>query len=307
MRMDQVIRALVGESARWGDNRQSKPYTRDNWLATQQKMLDDFFPARTAKVLSDLKKANLYPDVDPPMFAINGQPQLGGHAPESALLGLSKAGAFVFYSLNGADPRLPGGVINQDEVTRYTNPITLDHSVHVRARTYRNSSWSALQEAVFAVGPVAESLRITEIMYHPEDPNAEFIELQNIGPDTINLNLVRFTNGIVFEFPALELPAQAYTVLVRDQEAFQSRYGMIPAVAGQYTGKLANSGERIGLTDAVGKTIHDFRFRDGWYNSTDGSGNSLEIDDPLHTPVEQWDDKASWRPSTQSGGSPGSS
>ena len=40
---------------------------------------------------------------------------------------------------------------------------------------------------MFAIGPVAENLRITEIMYHPEDtddpndPNEEFIELKNIG------------------------------------------------------------------------------------------------------------------------------
>jgi len=305
MRMDQVMQALVGESARWGDNRQSKPYTRDNWLATQNDMLDKFFPARTGRVLADLKKANLYPDVEPPMFVINGQSQLGGHAPESALLSLSNIGSYVFYSLNGADPRLPGGAINQDEVLRYTSPIVLDHSVHVRSRTYRNSTWSALQEAVFAVGPVAESLRITEIMYHPEDPNAEFIELQNIGPDTIDLNLVRFTNGIVFEFPALELAAQAYTVVVSDRERFQSLYGMVPTIAGQYTGRLSNGGERIGLADAAGKTIHDFRFRDGWYDSTDGSGYSLVLDDPLHTPTEQWDDKGSWRPSTELGGSPG--
>ncbi len=45
----------------------------------------------------------------------------------------------------------------------------------------------AMNEAVFAVGPVVESLRISEIMYHPpdtgdpNDPNAEFIELTNIG------------------------------------------------------------------------------------------------------------------------------
>ena len=29
--------------------------------------------------------------------------------------------------------------------------------------------WSALAEAIFAVGPVAEQLRITKLMYHPLD------------------------------------------------------------------------------------------------------------------------------------------
>jgi len=305
MRMDQVERAIVGESARWGDNRQSKPYTRDNWLATQNNMLQSFFPGRSNQVLSSLRNANLYPNVDPPMLAINGQAQLGGHVPQSALLGLSNTGTYVFYSLNGADPRLPGGTINQDEVTRYTSSIVLDHSVHVRARTYHNSTWSALQEAVFAVGPVAENLRITEIMYHPEDPNAEFIELQNVGADAINLNLVHFTNGVVFEFPEMELAPHGYVVLVRDRDSFQSLYGLAPLIAGQFAGHLDNAGERIALADAAGQIIHDFRFRDNWYDSTDGAGFSLVVKDPVHTAAEQWGDKAVWRPSAYRAGSPG--
>ena len=49
------------------------------------------------------------------------------------------------------------------------------------------------------VGPIV----ISEILYHPaEDPNAEFVELTNVGAETINLNLVRFTRGIDYTFPA---------------------------------------------------------------------------------------------------------
>lgn len=51
------------------------------------------------------------------------------------------------------------------------------------------------------ISGVAEKLRVTEIMYHPAeppagDPNAEFIELKNMAVESLNLNLVRFTNGI---------------------------------------------------------------------------------------------------------------
>ncbi|MHC4889962.1 MAG: LamG-like jellyroll fold domain-containing protein, partial [Planctomycetota bacterium] len=41
-RMDQVDRAIVGESARWGDNRESTPYTRQDWLNTQDNKLISF-------------------------------------------------------------------------------------------------------------------------------------------------------------------------------------------------------------------------------------------------------------------------
>ncbi|HEV57898.1 MAG TPA: hypothetical protein ENN87_10470, partial [Phycisphaerales bacterium] len=48
----------------------------------------------------------------------------------------------------------------------YTGPFTLDKSTHIKARAF-DGQWSALEEATFGVGPVAEYLRVTEIMYHP--------------------------------------------------------------------------------------------------------------------------------------------
>ncbi|MFC1633854.1 CotH kinase family protein, partial [Planctomycetota bacterium] len=116
-----------------------------------------------------------------------------------------------------------GGI--SPNANRHTNPITLDHSANVKARVLSNDTWSALNEAIFAVGPVAENLRITEIMYHPQilidigEPNEEFIELTNIGAETLNLNLVRFTNGFDFTFPSLDLVPGEYIVVVQDIEA----------------------------------------------------------------------------------------
>ncbi|MBN1804231.1 MAG: CotH kinase family protein, partial [Sedimentisphaerales bacterium] len=72
----------------------------------------------------------------------------------------------------------------------YTGPISLPYSAHIKARVLQGSTWSALNEATFSVGPVMENLRITEIMYNPGDPNTEYIELKNVGTEIINLNLV---------------------------------------------------------------------------------------------------------------------
>ena len=93
----------------------------------------------------------------------------------------------------------------------------LTESTQIKARVLVGSNpyspWSGLAEPVFAVGPVAENLRISEVMCHPidagspDDPNTEFIELTNIGVETINLNLVTFSNGIDFVFPSTELAA----------------------------------------------------------------------------------------------------
>ena len=190
-------------------------------------------------------------------------------------------------------------------VEQYTGPITLNNSVQVKARVLDGSTWSALTEATFAVGPVAENLRITEIMYYPNDPNTEYVELQNIGAETINLNLVKFTNGIDFTFPNMELAPGEYVVVVQDREAFETRYGTALNIAGQYSGKLNNAGERIRLVDAVGQVILDFDYKDGWRSITDGEGFSLTVINPADTYPYDWNEKDSWRSSAYLSGSPG--
>jgi hypothetical protein len=187
----------------------------------------------------------------------------------------------------------------------YVGPINLPHSVHVKSRVLSGDTWSALNEAVYAEGPVAENLRITEIMYNPIDPNEEFIELKNIGAETINLNLVSFTNGIDFTFPSIELAADEYIVVVGNQNIFKARYGTNVNIAGQYSGRLNNVGERIELDDAIGRTILNFRYEDGWRSITDSEGFSLTIIDATNPDLSSWDEKDSWRPSAYAGGSPG--
>ena len=174
------------------------------------------------------------------------------------------------------------------------------------------TTWSALAEAVFAVGPVKENLRISEIMYHPADtgvpgdPNTEYIELTNIGAEALDLSFVQFTKGIRFTFPDMQLAPHAFCVVVKDRAAFEARYGPGLPVAGQYTGSLDDKGEQIELQDAAGAVIHSFRYRDNWFRATDGSGYSLTIQHPASTPVTSWSTPHAWRPSVTPGGSPGS-
>ncbi|MBN2594923.1 MAG: lamin tail domain-containing protein [Sedimentisphaerales bacterium] len=198
----------------------------------------------------------------------------------------------------------------QEGIFEYTGPITLPHSAAVKARVLNGNTWSALNEAVYAIGPVAENLRITEIMYNPIEPNEEFIELVNIGAETINLNLVSFTNGIDFTFGDIELAADEYIVVVGNQNTFKARYGNNSTatgvnIAGQYSGRLNNAGERIELVDAIGRTILNFNYKDGWHSLTDGEDFSLTIIDPANNDLSSWDEKDSWRPSAYAGGSPG--
>jgi hypothetical protein len=206
-------------------------------------------------------------------------------------------------ALAGSGGSNPSGV--SPTALPYTAPVTLSAGVTAKARVLSASTWSALNEAVYAVGPVAQNLRISEIMYHPLDPNTEYVELTNIGATTINLNLVKFTQGIDFTFSNLELAPQAYTVVVEDRAAFQARYGASVPVAGRYAGSLSNGGERITLCDAAGQVIESFRYSDYWYDLTDGRGYSLTVNAPGEGDPNALSDKSPWRPSAEGGGSPG--
>jgi hypothetical protein len=156
-------------------------------------------------------------------------------------------------------------------------------------------------------------LRIAEIMYHPTSPapgspygneEFEYIELKNIGPTSINLAGVHFTEGVEFAFTSGNLAAGQTMLLVKNIAAFTSRYGSGHNIGGVYIGTLDNGGEKIRLDDAVNEKILEFEYQNNWYPSTDGMGFSLVIVNE-NAPYYTWQFKESWRPSGIDGGSPG--
>ncbi len=278
-RKDSIDLAIIAESARWGDAKVSPPRTKDDdWLPQINSVINNYLPFRTDIVINQFKSKGWYPSVAAPSFNKHGGP-----VSNNFNLTMTSPTGTIYYTLDGSDPRQP---LTGNAVGIPYSPVTLTKSTLVKARVLDGSTWSALNEATFAIGPVAENLRITEIMYHPRnageltDPNEEFVELKNIGTSTLNLNLVQFTEGIHFTFPDMELEPNECVVVVEDQAAFEARYGTSVNTAGQYTGKLANNGERIKLQDAIGRTILDLEYKDGWYPIADGGGFSLSIIEP---------------------------
>jgi len=242
----------------------------------------------------------------------------------SSFAGLLGPGAnlLAIHGLNGTldssdfliSVELAGGEMSQGLPAPTALPCTaaipLTQSVHLKARAF-NVKWSALEEVVFAVGPVAQSLRISELMYHPRDtgqpndPNTEFVELTNIGSQNINLHLVQFTKGIDCTLPSFDLAAGGYCLVVKDLAAFQAKYGAGLPIVGQYAGSLANGGERLEVVDAAGMIIESFQYEDNWFKATDGQGYSLAVKNPKAPDPRDLGDKNAWRPSTSIDGSPG--
>ncbi len=245
-----------------------------------------------------------------------------------SLTGSAEPGSTIYYTLDGRDPRKPGGGV-QPFASTYSAPLILTNNSRVVARAYNpahhnltgannppiSSPWSGVAVQTYLVS--LPTLTITEIMYHPPPPpagntndaeNFEFIELKNIGNLNLNLVGVHFTNGIDFTFTATNavtnLAPGNYIVLVKNLVAFQSRYPTVTNVAGQFSGNLDNSGERLYLEGSLKEPFLDFSYNDSWYPATDGRGFSLVNRNENFSPGNGANPSA-WRPSTAINGSPG--
>lgn len=187
--------------------------------------------------------------------------------------------------------------------------------------TGRWSHWSAPAEFIADTPDVSlyqNALVISEIMFNPAAPSGaelavssenddfEFIEIQNVGTQTLDLTGVRFTKGIDFDFPAGTLIAPGtHLLVVKNIATFEARYGPGLPIAGSYgDDNLSNGGEQIKLSLGAGTAILDFIYSDSspWPTGTDGDGFSLSLLLPASLPDHTL--PINWRLSTTPNGTP---
>ncbi len=149
-------------------------------------------------------------------------------------------------------------------------------------------------------------LRISEIMFNAlGGQDFEYVELTNLGGIALQLQNVKFVEGITFTFTApTTLNAGESIVVVKNLTKFRSRYGNTPVVAGTYTGNLDNSGEPVAiqLPPPFDANILTFSYGDTWRLSADGGGTALTTLGGI-TQASLWGDKDTWT-ATALGGSP---
>ncbi|HVO74134.1 MAG TPA: CotH kinase family protein [Ignavibacteriaceae bacterium] len=193
----------------------------------------------------------------------------------------------------------------------YTEPLQIDQTTNVKARIFDNVNWSAVHEAELYVLQGLENLKITEIHYHPLDKDTtdndnefEFIELKNIGNETLDLSGFYFSRGITYTFPNNTiLNPDAFIVVASNRDSFYTRYGFYPY--DEYQGQLDNSGETIALNTAAGDTLIKIKYDDKypWPQSADGDGYSLVPRE--QNPVGDQNNGANWMASAEIHGNPG--
>jgi hypothetical protein len=325
--LNQLIDALTGqlreaqarEAARWpgftsprGGSYQAEIDRMKNWLSNRVDFMDTNFLA-------------------PPRFS-----QPGSQIQPGTRIFLTTApGATVYYTLDGSDPRSPGGQV-ASKAQRYEGGLVLDRTATVLARAYNSahrnltgannpplsSPWSGPVQARFSLetSPDEGDLVVSELNYHPAEPSAselalnsrftaedfEFIEIKNVSRFTLDLFHLRFSEGVQFRFPTsnvVRLEPGALVLLVRNLDAFRARYGERTNIAGVYAGNLDDAGEKLEVRDITGEPIFSFVYGDRWWPATDGHGFTLVSSGsaPLDSSLPK-----SWRASAGLGGSPGS-
>lgn len=254
----------------------------------------------------------------------------GGQFTNSVSIRLTgPANGTIYYTLDGTDPRSPGGAVRGSARVAGAEPIQISANARLVARVNNGShtartgagdpplvsKWSGVTAATYF--NLVPPLLLSEIMFHPADAPAgstntdsdfEFIELKNTS--AAPLNLIGFTlgGGISYAFTAASgvtsVAPGDRVLVVRNRAAFLTRYPGASSIAGEFSGSLANEGNRLVLRGPMQEPISDFSYDDSWAPLADGVGFSLVLRDEAVVPAGLGRANA-WRLSAQPGGSPG--
>ena len=246
-----IDKAIVAEAARWGDVQMSTPYgnqieqpspltninhnmyppvphgpnyyfTReDSWVVERDNVIHNYIPAihnpaNSYALINVLRAENLYPDIDPPVFHINGAPQHGGDVSVGAMLTMTNpnASGTIYYTLDGIDPRVagarsspsdPGALVSEDAAKRVFIP-TADIGQTWRAGLpYDDTRWisgaggvgyetSSGFEPFFGINVRAAMYNVNTSCYVRIPFSLTAADLQNLAGLTLK---VRYDDGFI--------------------------------------------------------------------------------------------------------------
>lgn len=310
-RASQIDTAIIAESARWGDamSWMGSLTRNDHWIPAIENMYTKYFPFRTNILIKQLEEENLYSKLPAPDLYCKNEKILNSDYSFSGELEVklaSSAGGTLFYTLDGTDPREPGGLPSAS-ARQSVEPslFSIASSTIIKARIKTESLWGPLKVCYLTLSQEDYSkLKLTELCYHPQgqiiendtlsDESFEFIELKNCGTGWLDLSGCRLDSAIRYTFPdqTMLAPGQFYVVAGKTNR-FYDRFGRYPS--GNFQGKLSNSGEYLVLYDRNGNTILDVAYLDKkpWPTKADGKGSLVPKDsNPTGDPAlaEYWRD-----------------
>ena len=75
---------------------------------------------------------------------------MSGEVETGTQLDMASVVGEIWYTLDGSDPRLPGGAVNPNAI-RYGSSVSLLQNADAKARVFQDDQWSALRQATFTV------------------------------------------------------------------------------------------------------------------------------------------------------------
>ena len=166
----ELDRAMVGESARWGDGRNDtgRPITQEVWSRRIDSINNGYFERRSERVLDQFRDANFLPPIDAPVFNQRGGPV----DPENDIsLTTDLVDGEIYYTLDGSDPRSSDGQLSPSAVPLNTSNLISNESpakalvptgnaneTNWNASDYDDGSWIDAQAAIGYDTGVVEDL-----------------------------------------------------------------------------------------------------------------------------------------------------
>jgi hypothetical protein len=144
LRTAEMFNGIVADCARWTSITGRTPA---NWDSDAQNARTDIIPVRSTTILSQMRTAGWYPSVDAPVFNL-----YGGNVGYNFPLTVSTSVGTIYYTLDGSDPRLPGGGISPSAIAGGgTVNLLLQNNTQFKARVLSGGTWSALTDTYFQV------------------------------------------------------------------------------------------------------------------------------------------------------------
>jgi hypothetical protein len=230
---------------------------------------------------------------------------------ESGLWSTPTPGFRIYYTLDGSDPRGPGGAIAG---ALYERSIPLRASATVKARSLLGGAWGPLHTASYDV-QARGRIVISQLHYNPQASSPararalQFVELTNLARAPAPLAGARLEGDVVFALAGPALQSGQSVLVAADPVTFASAYS--GAVAqGPWSGRLGADGGVVVLRDAAGAILSRVAYDDagGWPTAADGQGSSLVLADPdrlASEPITDLSQPALWRASYGYGGEGG--
>ena len=144
LRADEIFAAVVPETARWQPSSSVGPLPWDRngeWTVERNYLNQTYFPQRTGRLLSQFRARGWYP-VDAPAMS-----QRGGTVAAGTKVLLTAPAGTIYYTMDGSDPRQPGGAINPSAVVYDASNNTVNLLEAFDDRAGLGATWKYLVSA----------------------------------------------------------------------------------------------------------------------------------------------------------------